>query len=442
MTVRNDLLAPNGRRFAVVRTRGSYNARDMQLVAVETLAGAFTVNLPAPGNAGTCIAVGDDADNAAANAIRVEAASGNIDGGSFYDITRNGAIELFLDDGDEWKRVQAPRFIYDARTGQTIGFVALASLVGGASSSDFGSQDIETTGAALLGPTATPRATEGRVRVSQGGGATGIIVSRNALDTGNLYLVHLFGDDAWYGQDHADGRRVANAFLGATTSAGFRVAGADSLVATNAIVRLANGYAFVHGTTNPATTGDHRVRNGFAKKGRNAANSANVLIHELDTSNYLWLGDNAGNTEATDRTHLRANNQVHLGVQGGSYVVLDSQELGSRVPIVGYDVASSPYGVHGSITHAFAADANYVVTAAQYKYYRLQFDTGVITAGRTVTFPAPSSEARAYTKFIHNNTPQTLTMTTGAGATIAIATTVRRLVRFGTDGATIASPVF
>jgi hypothetical protein len=133
---------------------------------------------------------------------------------------------------------------------------------------------------------------------------------------------------------------------------------------------------------------------------------------------------------------------LNLGVSGSAMVSLTSSLISARHPIVGYVLGTSPYGVHGGFTFAFAADANYTVTAAQYSLDRGEFTTGVITAGRTVTWPHPSSEARGYYKEIVNLTNQTLTISTGTGTTRTLATNLGQKFWFGAAGVKYSGPTF
>lgn len=173
------------------------------------------------------------------------------------------------------------------------------------------------------------------------------------------------------------------------------------------------------GNTNPATAGDCRFRSAFSQKARNNANSGNVTIADF-ASDILWIGDNSANTESCVTTNVRANNNVNLGVQGASYVHLDSASLQSRVPIQGGDgsnLTASPYGVHSLVVKAFPADTNYVVLATEYAFDKLKFNVGSWTVGRTVTFPHPSTDAGSYSKWIWNTTAFTMTISTGTGST-------------------------
>lgn len=262
--------------------------------------------------------------------------------------------------------------------------------------------------------------------------------------TDRVILAKDNGSVLYIGQDSllTAGTMVAEQWQGALTTLRWLISGVEQGFISGTVLGLKDGHIFRLGATGTAATGDMRVRNGFEECGRNAANSADILLVQLDASNYLWIGDNATNTKSTDRTHLRANNVVLLGVQGSNYAHFDSQELMIRTPVLGYDLFSSPYGVHGATTHTFAADANYTVLANQYKYDRLEFITGVITAGRTVTFPHPATLVSSYEKTIWNNTNQTLTISTGTGATVTLATTLKQRFEFSSAGVTIAGPTY
>lgn len=270
-----------------------------------------------------------------------------------------------------------------------------------------------------------------------------IIGWRNIAGTADhIALANDGGDTLWIGSKSDDTNRVQSIRCNPTGAFVQLIAGSSIYSVQAGSLQFFDSVALIQGTTNPASSGDYRVRNGYTKKARNAGNTANILVAQVDASDYLWLGDNAANTESTDRTQVRANNVVALGVQGGVYAQLDSQEFAFRTPLVGYVLGTSPYGVHGGFDHTFAADANYTVTAAQYAYDFAQFNTGAITAGRTVTWPHPSSLIRGYYKTIFNNTTQTLTISTGTGTTRTLATTLAQRFYLDSTGVRFAGPTF
>jgi hypothetical protein len=105
----------------------------------------------------------------------------------------------------------------------------------------------------------------------------------------------------------------------------------------------------------------------------------------------------------------------------GSYGLQIAYTIAAALPIIGEVSASSPYSVHGGVSHTFASDANYTVTAAQYAYDCLIFVTGSWTTSHTITVPAPASLAAGYYKTIINTTSYTITVSTGTGTTRNVA---------------------
>ncbi len=173
---------------------------------------------------------------------------------------------------------------------------------------------------------------------------------------------------------------------------------------------------------------------------RNAANSADVGIIDTDTSNRIWFGCN----KDTGALSAQANLFGTISQMGSSTTTkwkCDTTALQAVLPIIGL---ATVFGVHGGVTKAFPSDANYVVLNTEYIYNVLEFTTGSITTGRTVTFPHPATDAAGYEKLFINSTNQTITVSTGTGATKAVIATVTNAVRlrFSTAGVTYAGPTY
>ncbi len=163
----------------------------------------------------------------------------------------------------------------------------------------------------------------------------------------------------------------------------------------------------------PADAGSVRIANvldGGAIKGRNFAGSGNLDIAHVDTNNAVVIGDGL--------------NIYPLG------------SIRALLPIVGEDVGGSPtpYAAHGSISLA-ATDANFTEAATTYKFANIIY-TGALGAGRTVTYPIISSNARSYHKSIFNNTTGgfALTFTNTGGTTVAIAAGKTAILVFEAGG--------
>lgn len=266
---------------------------------------------------------------------------------------------------------------------------------------------------------------------------------RNILGTGDhIALANDGGDLLYVGSMANDTNRAQQVRINPTSALVGMIAGNILTTLTAGQMQYANGIPLIFGVTAPALTGTLRGRNLFEACLRNAGDTADCLWALLDASNNLYIGDNAGNTKSTNRTYLKANNVVLMGVQGFDVFFVDSTEEMHRLPIVGMDTANSPYGAHAGFTYAFALDANYTVTAGQYKYDHAQFDTGAISAGRTVTWPHPAADIKGYYKTIFNNTNQTLTISTGTGTTRTLATTLAQRFYFDSSGVRFAGATY
>lgn len=195
--------------------------------------------------------------------------------------------------------------------------------------------------------------------------------------------------------------------------------GSNNLTTTGNI--LAAGY-FYTGTGNIAASGNVRMQNTHSLRFRNAGNSADAVLAQYSAGDSMFIGLDSAYGNQAFAIIMAASSSLYLGIGSTFYFQLTGGNTESSKPIIGSGTYSSPYGCHGKVTHTFAADSNYTVTAAQYKFQILHFITGSWTAGRTVTFPHPASEAVSYEKTVYNNTAYTMTVSTGTGTTQTIPT--------------------
>jgi hypothetical protein len=87
----------------------------------------------------------------------------------------------------------------------------------------------------------------------------------------------------------------------------------------------------------------------------------------------------------------------------------------------------------GQTTKAMA-DSDQTLTLAEAACVRIK-TTGALTATRTLTFPAPSSDGASYERLIHNAcTEATITVTTGTGQTFALDPGAKADLQFTTAG--------
>lgn len=390
-----------------------------------------TVLLPPLAGEGECCIVEDLSGSAGTNNITVDGNGDTIDGAATLVLNDNDEIAALVFDEGEWKRV-TPMRLFEASS-NPVPFSRTTDLAGAIGTSW---PLIAPDGSFLQMGTTNP-ATEGDHRFRN---TRTHLAVRNVAGTENLHALTSSGNALYYGTDAAftaakqptESRlwAASRVYIGTTGTTRLRVESDGS-----GVTLYNDGDPLQFGITNPAATGALRARNLFEACIRNAGNTADILWALLDGSNYMWIGDNAANTKSTDRTHLAANNIVGLRVQGANYVEVQSFEMRMRMPIVGMEGGSSPYGVHGGFAYAFAADANYTVVATQYKYSSwAQFDTGAITADRTVTWPAPTTLDRGYTVFIYNATTFNLTFSTGVGTTRTLASLFARRYHFDSTG--------
>lgn len=209
----------------------------------------------------------------------------------------------------------------------------------------------------------------------------------------------------------------------------------SALVRTSGNI-LSEGY-FYTGTGNLASTGNIRMQNTHKICSRNAGNSADVCMMQYSSGDYLFVGLNSGFTEQAYIIVQAASNAQYFGIGSSYYWVVESAQLSAASPIVGY---SSPFGCHGQCTSG-QIDANYTVPASEYKFDAILF-TFLCTAGRTMTFPHPASDAAGYSKTIVNTTTQTLTISTGTGTTKTLASGLGQRFRFSSAGVNYAGATY
>lgn len=203
-----------------------------------------------------------------------------------------------------------------------------------------------------------------------------------------------------------------------------------------------SGAVYVSIGTNPAASGGIRLPNGDGVYVRNAANSADLPIGIIDSSNNLLLG----NQTAIQATRLWGAASVGMSTGSDtSYALLDAAgatltlfnaKLVIGKAIIGDSAQSSPYGINGVAAQAMA-DANQTAAAAVYCLGTIK-TTGAITANRTLTLPA-ATDALAYTKWINNTCTGAFGIVisaAGAGTTITVANARSALVLIDSRGVT------
>jgi hypothetical protein len=112
-----------------------------------------------------------------------------------------------------------------------------------------------------------------------------------------------------------------------------------------------------------------------------------------------------------------------------------TDQVQTMIPVNGSAAGTSLqacYGKDGFGAVPIPSDANYTVgttAVAELVPEHLNF-TGTLTAGRTMTMPAPAANDASYEKTVTNSTTQTLTFSVGGGATIAVATLKTAILKF------------
>lgn len=122
---------------------------------------------------------------------------------------------------------------------------------------------------------------------------------------------------------------------------------------------------------------------------------------------------------------------INVGSSGGGVLSTDiiqayfTAAIACGSPILGRAAGTSVYGVHGKV--AVTTTGSFSVAAADYVHNHIRLTGG--TTG-TVTFPLPATDAGAYVKFVGNASAVTKTITTGAGATVALLTATGAMIEF------------
>ncbi len=170
-----------------------------------------------------------------------------------------------------------------------------------------------------------------------------------------------------------------------------------------------------------ASQGALRTSNGkVLAAARNAGNSADIVALDTNSSNSLFVGSSHLLANAAGQVNIFPSNLLSLGVGSQQGLQLSSTEVGTTRPIVG-DRAGSPWGVHSGGTVS-TGDADHTLTATQYANTLIRF-SGVQTASRTMTFPAPASALEGYWKIISTTCTggnSQIVLTIGSGATASI----------------------
>lgn len=200
-----------------------------------------------------------------------------------------------------------------------------------------------------------------------------------------------------------------------------------------------------------ATTGDIRLDGTRSAPRvwmtfRNSATDYNLIV---GGSSNLYFGDTGWTTSlrgfnTTIETNASGVTLLYIG--SVEAIHLDSAAVQLGKPAVGNTVESSPYGVHGGIliTGTGGADADYTLTAAQYKFDWIEFDntSGDWHSGHSFIFPAPASKDKGYYKTVFNNSAYTMTVSTGSGTTRTLATLLAQRFWFDNTGVRFAGGTF
>ncbi len=190
------------------------------------------------------------------------------------------------------------------------------------------------------------------------------------------------------------------------------------------LTNVAAGSGYLSFGVTPATTGTLRLTNATGMYARNAGNSANIRLLDLDSGDVASFG---GSGVAAAFVDMGSGYGGFL--QGGSYVLLVGYggAIQTRDPIIGESGQSSPYGVHGVGIQAMA-DTNQTVAAAVYRYATIR-TTGVLTANRTITLP-PATAAASYWKLIDNQCTNgyNIVVSVGAGTTVTVPTGIMLVI--------------
>lgn len=182
-----------------------------------------------------------------------------------------------------------------------------------------------------------------------------------------------------------------------------------------------------------ASDGTIKLATGAKIKARNAGNSADIQIAEVDASNDVYLGCNSANSADSRYLYLRGNSGTRLGYAGGNYLDIGIDGLVyNKLPIVGL---SSPYGVHGFVT-VTSADGGVALSAAQYSRRMLLLDTGA-TGLWTMTVPNPTNDDHAYYFYVNNQSGHDVTITAGAGTSYTLMSGLKGWIQVRNNFVTI-----
>ena len=200
-----------------------------------------------------------------------------------------------------------------------------------------------------------------------------------------------------------------------------------------------SGYFGTTGTL--ATTGNIRFAQNTDKLcSRNGANSADMCAFMPGPGDTLYIGLNSGFAETHYQIIQCPTQTQYLGVASNYFWIISNGLLEANAPILGY--SGSEFGIHGAVVSAMG-DADYTAATADKRVGTISIVT-VMTAGRTITFPHPSSMDRSYKKMIRNeaSTLQTVTVSTGTGTTVALLTGFGQWLEFTTGGVRKAGDAF
>lgn len=183
-----------------------------------------------------------------------------------------------------------------------------------------------------------------------------------------------------------------------------------------------------------ARTGDLRFSNNKFGKTRDHTDAFDIQMFGVNASDQFLVGDGA------NANTILLGNTLFLRPGGtNDAMTINTTVIQLAQPIVGDPVYSSPYGVHGTTSIAFPANADYTVAAAEYALDILKFNVGAWTSGHSVVFPLPSTNPRAYKKTIWNNTNFSITVTHGVGAAPVLPPNGRAEFWFDTTNVRYAS---
>ena len=191
--------------------------------------------------------------------------------------------------------------------------------VGGFVNPNFLGNDITTTGNLLVG--ATPRATAGTLRTPD----AFTFKRRNHDNSADETVIE--GDGAssqlWIGSKINNTEHIASVIINSNSSSNLyyngsaRVSGdGNGVTLSGTRIKLDDSTALQVGNTAPAQSGDIRFRNNRSMAARNAADSADVRILLVDTSNRIVLGENAASRSyidlGVDSTFVSNNGEIDL----------------------------------------------------------------------------------------------------------------------------------